>query len=138
MSTHPYSDDDIFIVQNPDGPLKGLSKDQFIQKVKTILENKKIVKEAYIFGSFNSDEFHANSDVDIAIVAETDKKFFDRHQDFVELYDLVEELDILIYTPSEAHELKLKKNSFWQNVFERSLKIDYMPSALLSSTVTEK
>lgn len=41
------------------------------------------------------------SDLDLIIVADTTRPFFERHKDFAGLYDVWPRLDLLTYTPEE-------------------------------------
>lgn len=53
------------------------------------------------FGSVARGEADEWSDLDLLIVAETSRPFFERFKDFVGLYDVWPRLDLLIYTPDE-------------------------------------
>ena len=46
-------------------PLGGMTKEEFVEKLKGALKNR--VDECYIFGSFYTDKFSSNSDVDIIL-----------------------------------------------------------------------
>ena len=62
----------------------------------------KVIK-ALLFGSRATGRESKRSDVDLLIVMESNKRFFDRHEDFIELYDVLKgsAVDLLIYTPEE-------------------------------------
>ena len=53
------------------------------------------------FGSVARGESDAWSDLDLIVVAETDRPFVERFKDFAGLYDVCSSLDLLIYTPAE-------------------------------------
>lgn len=53
------------------------------------------------FGSVARGDSDAWSDLDLLIVAETDRPFFERYKDFDGLYAVWPRLDLLIYTPAE-------------------------------------
>ncbi len=87
------------IVWNTRDPLCGRTPAEFKAEVKRLLTGR--VEAAYIFGSFGTPEFGRDSDVDMMLVARTDKPFLDRALGFPELYELAASLDLLVYTPEE-------------------------------------
>ncbi len=70
---------------------------------------------AVLFGSFAEGKETRRSDLDVMIVQETDKRFFDRFEEFFQIYDLLKDrsVDLLIYTPGElesiSHRAFIKK-----------------------------
>lgn len=69
------------------------------------------VKKVILFGSSARGTESGKSDLDMMIVLDTDKRFFDRYDDFLELYRLVGDigLDLLIYTPQELEAISHRK-----------------------------
>ncbi len=67
-----------------------------------VLERNGVLK-AVLFGSASSDTATQKSDIDLMILMETTKRFFDRFDDFDQIYDIAKgnAVDILIYTPDE-------------------------------------
>ena len=67
------------------------------------------VLRAIVFGSFARGEATRHSDVDILVVWQTEKRFFDRHEG---LYGALQEvipgrdIDLLIYTPQELEQMQ--------------------------------
>jgi uncharacterized protein len=89
-----------------------------IQRLKSLLlpvfkQNK--TRKAYLFGSFAKRTQTRKSDVDLMIITETDKRFFDRYNDYEEIQRLLADrsVDMLIYTSDElekiAHRLFIKQ-----------------------------
>jgi predicted nucleotidyltransferase len=77
-----------------------------IDKVKSILTplfEKQGVLKAVVFGSFARKTESRKSDLDLMIIVETNKRFFDRYESFNEIFDLIRgpAIDMLIYTPEE-------------------------------------
>ena len=77
-----------------------------LQKVTEILApvfSNRPVRKAIVFGSWARGSMSKKSDLDLVIVTETQKRFFDRFDDFVAIYDALKGMavDILIYTPEE-------------------------------------
>jgi uncharacterized protein len=62
------------------------------------------------FGSVARGESDPWSDLDLIIVAETDRPFLERFKDFAGLYDVGSSLDLLIYTPAEFHRMVADEN----------------------------
>jgi predicted nucleotidyltransferase len=63
--------------------------------------------KAVLFGSLAAGKETRRSDLDLMIVKETDKRFFDRFDEFSEILDLVpdRDIDLLIYTPEELESI---------------------------------
>jgi predicted nucleotidyltransferase len=109
--------------------LKKRSKEEFVEELRKHFNSH--VLEAYIFGSFNTDEFNADSDLDLLIVANTDIKFHERYILFPELDNFFQkekiQFDLIIYTPHEFKKLTEEgKNStvgFWTSFVRTSKKI---------------
>ena len=68
-------------------------------------ENK--VKKVIVFGSCSRKSETKKSDLDLMIVVDTEKRFFDRYEAFEEIYALIKgrAIDMLIYTPSELESI---------------------------------
>lgn len=65
------------------------------------------VKKAILFGSCAQDSETKRSDIDLVIIKETSKRFFDRYDEFNAIYDLMPNMaiDLLIYTPEELEDI---------------------------------
>jgi len=108
--------------------LNGRSKDEFITQLTNFFNQH--VEKAYIFGSFYTELFNTDSDLDILLIAQTQLKFHDRYQLFPELLQFLQSenvlYDLLIYTPEEFKKLQdeglQSKVGFWKN-FNRESKL---------------
>jgi len=71
-------------------------------RLKSIFEQNN-VKRVVLFGSAARETETRKSDLDLMIVMETEKRFFDRFQAFDQVFDLLKgkAVDLLIYTPEE-------------------------------------
>ena len=70
-------------------------------------------KKAIVFGSYARGEADEHSDLDLIIVAETDRTFFERYEVFSGVYDVWRKgLDMLIYTPDELAEMLAEGRAF--------------------------
>ena len=59
-----------------------------------------------LFGSLASGKVHEWSDIDIAVVKETDKRIYDRIGEVISLCKSREAVDFKVYTPEEFEEMQ--------------------------------
>jgi predicted nucleotidyltransferase len=103
------------IVRNVRDPLFGMSRESFEARLSVALAGRAI--EARFFGSYGTAEFGPDSDVDLMIVARTNKSFIERAFDYEDLLDILPSMDILVYTPEEFLALTGDPSpGFWQSV----------------------
>ena len=81
-----------------------------LRKIQSLLNpifDKNKVKQAILFGSAARRTETRKSDLDLMIVMESDKRFFDRFEAFNEIFSLLKgkALDLLIYTPEELNKI---------------------------------
>ena len=70
-------------------------------------------RKAVVFGSYAKGNADRHSDLDIIIVHDTNKGFFDRASDFSEIHSAwPRSLDMLIYTPDELDEMLAQRRPF--------------------------
>lgn len=75
-------------------------------KIQEYFESKN-VERVILFGSFARGTATKKSDIDLIIIMDTPKKFFNRYDDFDELYNIAgNSLDMLIYTAAEWERIK--------------------------------
>jgi predicted nucleotidyltransferase len=76
-------------------------------------------KKAYLFGSFSKGTQTRKSDVDLMIITETDKRFFDRYNDYEAIQELLPDrsVDMLIYTADEVS--KISHRLFIKRILEK-------------------
>jgi predicted nucleotidyltransferase len=58
-------------------------------------------RRAILFGSAARGDADAGSDLDLIIVVDTPRPFFERFKDFQGLYDVWPRIELLVYTPEE-------------------------------------
>lgn len=108
-------------------PLHSITKDSkndFINSLQEKLKGR--ADSAYIFGSFLTDKFDAQSDLDLIIITNTEKSFFDRAADFSDIQDLDIPVDLLVYTPAEFQKQLASADDspgFWRSVKESMQRI---------------
>jgi predicted nucleotidyltransferase len=74
-----------------------------IRKVLSPVFKENRVKKVILFGSFSKGTQTRKSDLDLMIITETEKRFFDRYEQFDKIHDIIDDkaVDMLIYTPEE-------------------------------------
>jgi predicted nucleotidyltransferase len=65
------------------------------------------VKQVIVFGSAARQTATRKSDLDLMIIMETEKRFFDRYEAFDQVFYLIKDksIDLLIYTPEELERI---------------------------------
>ena len=103
------------LIRSEIDPLEGMTSAEVIKKIKKRLSGR--VRKAYYFGSFNTPEFNRNSDIDLILIKDTDTSFVERPMEFLDLMDIVPNIDILVYTQEEFDKLTGDPSpGFWKNV----------------------
>lgn len=92
-----------------------------IDRIKNLLIpvfKEKRVKKAYLFGSLARGAQTKKSDVDLMIIAETEKRFFDRYDDYEGIQRLLPDhsVDLLIYTSDELN--RIAHRTFIRHILE--------------------
>jgi len=78
---------------------------------------------ALVFGSVARGEADEWSDLDLLVVAETQRAFFERYRDFIGLYEVWPRLDLLVYTPPELERMVEEDNPFLLRILEEGVDI---------------
>jgi len=85
--------------------------------------SKRVIKSCYLFWSLAFNDTTPWSDVDILIIAETEKPFIERPLDYQELFDLGVSLDIIVYTPDEFIKVKRSTSGFGAEMQKKMIKV---------------
>jgi predicted nucleotidyltransferase len=107
----------ILIKAEPQHSVTEAYKSEIVQQLTRLLKGK--VEEVFIFGSFFTESFSDQSDLDIIIIKKTNLSFFRRIEEFSELLQIPIQMDILIYTPEEF--VKIKEQARNYPGFQRSM-----------------
>ena len=98
-----------------------------IDEIRTALEpalTKGRASRAIVFGSYARQEADGYSDLDLIVVFDTDKRFFDRHSDFAGIHDVWHKgLDMLVYTPAELAKMVDERRPFIEKALEEGIVI---------------
>lgn len=85
-----------------------------LNQLKTVCHAKHVQK-AILFGSHAKNDESKRSDFDLVLIYETPKRFFDRYEDFSDLYPIFNDrLDLLLYTPKEW--ISISNRKFIQSI----------------------
>ena len=84
-------------------------------------------QRAIVFGSYARGDADEYSDLDLIIVADTDKRFLQRHKDYNSVFRSWDpwgkSFDLLIYTPQEMSKMKLARNPFMERALSEGVVI---------------
>lgn len=73
-----------------------------IREKLSVLKDNKAIRKIILFGSYARGDVSRKSDMDMVVIMDTDKRFFDRYELCDRLYDLFDTgLDIFPYTEEE-------------------------------------
>lgn len=78
-------------------------------------------RKVIVFGSVARGDADAGSDLDLIIVADTTRPFFERHKDFAGLYEVWPRLDLLIYTPEEFAQMVAEERPLISRALEEGV-----------------
>ena len=89
-----------------------------IKKKLTPVFAKNGVIKAIVFGSMAKETHSRRSDLDLMIILNTEKRFFDRYEMFDEVHDIVGDraVEMLIYTPEEL--ARISHRPFIDNILK--------------------
>ncbi len=89
--------------------------------VRTVIEqviNRYDPEKIILFGSVSRGDFHEDSDVDLLIVKQTERRFIERISDVLSLIDVNIPVEPLVYTPDEIIRLQAEKRDFILTILE--------------------
>lgn len=69
-------------------------------------------EQVILFGSLVHGTVHAWSDIDLAVVKDTPRRFLDRISDIFQLVHPIIALNV-VYTPQEVAQMRQEDHSFW-------------------------
>lgn len=107
--------DDCEIVFPDQKLLDPKEREKLISQVAEKLKGR--VDSAFTFGSFARGDTHAESDIDLILIKDTDTTFIKRCEEFFDLLDIYPAIDILVYTSQEFKRLTTEPTiGFWADL----------------------
>lgn len=104
------------IFHPPRHPADMAYREGIVKQLQLLLKDR--VDQAYIFGSFTTEGFHGDSDLDLILICRTEEPFVERGRSFFDLFDLGIAIDLLVYTPEEWEQIQREKPvGFWKSAF---------------------
>jgi len=96
--------------------------EDFKKNLSPFFRKHNIIK-AVVFGSYARNTENRKSDLDLILVQRTEKRFFDRYNDILDIYEYLRgvQTDILIYTPEELE--RISSRPFIRNALEEGVTI---------------
>jgi predicted nucleotidyltransferase len=77
-----------------------------LNKIVKILIDEYRVEKIILFGSLAKNEINEWSDIDLIVIKDTDKPFYERLEEVIEIVKPDIGVDIIVYTPEEVDEMK--------------------------------
>jgi len=103
-----------FMSSNTFGNALGAREKRVIEDIRSKYAPEKI----YVFGSHARGDVHEGSDLDLAIIKETGKRFQDRILDVLELGDYDIPIEPLVYTSAEFEAMRKRGNPLICTILE--------------------
>ena len=89
-----------------------------LKKIQEVLSTTPCHK-AYVFGSYANGTADKYSDLDLVIIAETNRPFVERFRDFDTILEISPvPVELIIYTPNEFENMIKKENPLVMNVLK--------------------
>lgn len=98
-----------------------------IKKRKEVIKLLAHIKKRYkpermfLFGSWARGDIHRGSDIDLLIIKQTQKRFFDRIEEVLRIYKGKIALEPLVYTPEEF--VQMKKRPYLKSILKEAIEI---------------
>ena len=98
--------------------------DAFLAALRPLLVQQ-AARAAYLFGSRARGDAAPESDIDVIVVAPSDRPFVDRFHDYMPALLAAEgAVDLFVYTPEEFERLKAEERPFLMHALESARPID--------------
>jgi len=90
-----------------------------LNKIVSTLIKKYDPLKIILFGSLAKGDIHEYSDIDLVVIKNTTKNFYDRLEETVDILKENVDIDIIVYTPEEAKELEENDMFFKEEIVKR-------------------
>ena len=95
-----------------------MKKAEIARKIQKVLAGTQ-ARLVYLFGSHARDEADSMSDIDLAVIADSNLPFVDRFRDYTELWTVLgTPVELFIYTPAEWTRMQDEGNPFIERIIE--------------------
>lgn len=122
---HPSNhSEDVLIYPRPLNHVPPHARQEFLANLANKIRGR--AHSAYVFGSFVTEQFDDQSDLDLILVADSNLPFLERFKDFSDLLELPIGLDLFVYTPEEfARQMDRAEEGpgFWRSVRDGMVQI---------------
>jgi predicted nucleotidyltransferase len=99
--------------------------EQELKRVTEILVRDYSPERVILFGSLATGAVHEWSDIDLAIVKDTPRRFIDRIGDVLQLTHPQVGLNVVVYTPQEVDQMSASDHYFWVDEIAKKGKVLY-------------
>lgn len=99
--------------------------EQELKRVTEVIVREYTPERVILFGSLAHGAVHEWSDIDLAIVKETPRRFIDRIEDVLRLADPQVSCNVVVYTPREVAHMEASDQYFWVDEIEKKGKVLY-------------
>ena len=99
--------------------------EQELKRATEVLVREYQPQRMILFGSLAHGTVHEWSDIDLAIVKDTPRRFIDRIGEVLRLVDSDLALNVIVYTPQEVARMRASDHSFWTDQIEKKGKVLY-------------
>lgn len=99
--------------------------EQELKRITEVLVRDYQPDRVILFGSLAAGRVHEWSDIDLAIVKATPRRFLDRIEDVLRLADSPVGLNVIVYTPDEVAQMQAGDHYFWVDEIEKKGKVLY-------------
>lgn len=99
--------------------------EQELKRTKEIIVREYQPQRIILFGSLAQGKVHEWSDIDLAIVKETPRRFIDRIGDVLLLIRPKVSVNVIVYTPQEVEQMERNDHYFWIDEITHKGKVLY-------------
>ena len=93
--------------------------EQELKRATEVLVREYHPQRMILFGSLAQGDVHEWSDIDLAIVKDTPRRFIDRIGEVLRLVDSDLAFNAVVYTPDEVTQMQANDHSFWMDEIEK-------------------
>jgi len=96
---------------------KDLEKE--LKRILKIIIKKYQPEKIILFGSLANNNIHEGSDIDLIVIKESSKRYFDRVDELIHLIHPREALDLFVLTPQEVQGALDEENPYYEEIINK-------------------